>query len=424
MANIFKPTFTKTDPQTGEKVKKKAKKWYGRYRDAEGTEQRIPLSENKTVAQQMLAEIVKRVIHAKGGILHPAEAEMKRPIAAQLADFEASLKSRNNTKRYIVEYVFKISRCIRDCRWKNAAQIKATDVEKFLYDLREVHGCSIQTSNHYLRAIKGFCRWLYVNKRHIEHPLLTITSLNARIDRRHDRRALTPDEFARMLDAAECGPPVQGLTGTDRAMLYMVAGWTGFRKGELGSLTPNSFQFDGPNPCVVIEAAYSKHRRQDVQYLHSDLTARLKKWLTVKNPEPDEILFPISQASGAVERRTTKMIQFDLEAARTFWIAESKTEEEEQRRNESLFLCYCDANGRYADFHALRHTFITNLGRAGVSPKTAQSLARHSDIKLTLDIYTHIDQDEQIAAINSLPSPEPKTEEEKPTEEKRDCGPK
>src|SRR5262249_50709344 len=43
----------------------------------------------------------------------------------------------------------------------------------------------------------------------------------------------------------------------------------------------------------------------------------------------------------------------------------------------------------YADFHALRHSFITLLERSGVSPKTAQELARHSDIRLTMQRYTH-----------------------------------
>jgi hypothetical protein len=33
----------------------------------------------------------------------------------------------------------------------------------------------------------------------------------------------------------------------------------------------------------------------------------------------------------------------------------------------------------YADFHSFRHVFITSLGKAGVSPKMAQTLARHSD---------------------------------------------
>ena len=49
--------------------------------------------------------------------------------------------------------------------------------------------------------------------------------------------------------------------------------------------------------------------------------------------------------------------------------------------------------------------FLTNLCKADVSPKTAQMLARHSDIRLTMDVYTHVDRVEQIAAIRSLPAP-------------------
>ncbi len=45
-----------------------------------------------------------------------------------------------------------------------------------------------------------------------------------------------------------------------------------------------------------------------------------------------------------------------------------------------------------------------NLGKAGVAPKTAQILTRHSDLSLTMNIYTHVDQQEQAAAINLLPS--------------------
>ena len=58
---------------------------------------------------------------------------------------------------------------------------------------------------------------------------------------------------------------------------------------------------------------------------------------------------------------------------------------------------------KFADFHCLRHTFITNLGRAKVSPKTAQTLARHSDISLTMNIYSHVAEEDQIEAINALP---------------------
>ncbi len=46
--------------------------------------------------------------------------------------------------------------------------------------------------------------------------------------------------------------------------------------------------------------------------------------------------------------------------------------------------------------------FITSLERAGVRPKMAQTLARHSDVRLTLGTYTHVEIYDQTAAVESL----------------------
>ncbi len=43
-----------------------------------------------------------------------------------------------------------------------------------------------------------------------------------------------------------------------------------------------------------------------------------------------------------------------------------------------------------------------NLCNGNVSPKTAQAVARHSDIRTTMNIYSHVDQEEQAAAIRRL----------------------
>lgn len=64
---------------------------------------------------------------------------------------------------------------------------------------------------------------------------------------------------------------------------------------------------------------------------------------------------------------------------------------------------YKDANDRYADFHALRHTFISNLARAGVHPRNAQVLARHSTIDLTMNVYTHIAMEDLVSDIEAMP---------------------
>ena len=59
--------------------------------------------------------------------------------------------------------------------------------------------------------------------------------------------------------------------------------------------------------------------------------------------------------------------------------------------------------GKCADFREeLRHTFIRNLSRAGVHPKAAQSLARHSTITLTMDLYSNTLRDQDRSALETL----------------------
>jgi site-specific recombinase XerD len=43
--------------------------------------------------------------------------------------------------------------------------------------------------------------------------------------------------------------------------------------------------------------------------------------------------------------------------------------------------------------------------RSGIALKLAQSLARHSDINLTMQVYSHVELEDQNAAIAALPGP-------------------
>ena len=93
----------------------------------------------------------------------------------------------------------------------------------------------------------------------------------------------------------------------------------------------------------------------------------------------------------------------DLQAARTAWIEEAATDNERERRNESDFLLYRDKDGRVADFHATRHTYISGIVATGASVKTAQELARHSTPVLTIGRYSHARLHDLQGALESLP---------------------
>jgi integrase len=148
--------------------------------------------------------------------------------------------------------------------------------------------------------------------------------------------------------------------------------------------------------------------QQDTQVLHPEVVRQLREWLATKpRLSLEEPLFPISdRVPGGQYRKTSKMIEQDLMAARDHWLDEAKDEPEELRwRLKSGFLCHCNHDNLYADFHSLRHWLITGLARAGVKPKMAQMLARHSDIRLTLGVYTHVELSDRSAAIEALPAP-------------------
>ena len=404
MASLFKRHTIVHDPVTGEKKKKESANWCGRYRDADGTERRVSLSSNKDIAQRKLREILENVALEKAGAITPVEKEVRTPLAKQVADFALHLAAKENTDKHVRTTEQRVQAFVDACGWKNVSQITESDVEAFLLDLRKKQGRSIRTSNAYLKAIKCFTRWLARTRRKTTDPLAYMSTLNAETDSRHCRRPLESDEFVRLVHVAETGPPRAGLIGRDRAMLYILAAWTGFRRGELGSLTLRSFDLKSNPATVTVEASYSKRRRKDVQILHPDIVERFKEWITKRNPkDEDEILFPVSERTCGTTRCTADMMAFDLATARRFWIAEVDDPAGQRARRNSEFLAYKNKAGRYADFHGLRHTFITNLRDAGVDPKTAQKLARHADIRLTMDIYTHVKDKAEVDAINALP---------------------
>lgn len=57
----------------------------------------------------------------------------------------------------------------------------------------------------------------------------------------------------------------------------------------------------------------------------------------------------------------------------------------------------------------LRHTYCTNLQKAGVDIRTAQKLMGHADIKMTANIYTHVDDDEILKAADLIEGLEEKS---------------
>ena len=66
-------------------------------------------------------------------------------------------------------------------------------------------------------------------------------------------------------------------------------------------------------------------------------------------------------------------------------------------------IAYCDEAGRYADFHALRHSSGTFPKDAGIHPELIQTHMSHSTLTLTRDRYTHQHLADEAVAVDAMP---------------------
>ncbi len=190
-------------------------------------------------------------------------------------------------------------------------------------------------------------------------------------------------------------------------MLYLVASTTGLRANELANLTPESFDLTANPPTVTIQAKNEKARRGAVLPILTKVAERLDQWLSTRPVRRSGRLWP-----GTWSEKAAVMFRKDLQATRDNWIGEAEQNPAEHaQRLQSDFPKPATANGERADFHALRHSFVSMLASSGVHPKTAQMLARHSTITLTMDRYSHVRLADLSPAVRGLPSlliaPEP-----------------
>ena len=402
MARVFRHTYTTKD-RNGGRVTKTARKWYGEFTDLLRQVKRVPLCTDKRASRQALDALCEALSKAQAhatvtpddlppvirkpfytalkvaGHRDAIAANAYSPLSAHLNDWHAVLLAKGDTAKHANLVSKRARRVVDECEFAFWPDLSASKVQMFLADLRNREGLSVQTSNFYLQAIKQFCRWMVLDGRATESPMVYLQGGNVKTDRRHDRRDLDPQQARHLFEVTYRAPRRFKMTGPERVMLYVVTAETGFRVKELRSLTPAAFDLDGDPPTVTVRAGYSKRRREDVQPIRLELAADLQCFMAE---------MPRTKPVFNMPEKMAKMLRADLKDAG---------------------IPYEDDAGRVFDFHALRHTFISNLKRAGVHPKDAQMLARHSTIELTMNTYTHTVRSDLAAALEKLPDLSPRT---------------
>lgn len=344
---------------------------------------------DKRASQKLADELEQEERRIREGLVDPKARERRAAASADVAvllglwreymvakgDGAKHANHQATAARRVLESAGVVSIAAIDSDAINGAIGRMTVIIK-----KKVQPASARTRNHALGSVKAFCRWLEQTDRLSEFPrgLKALKPRSVEADRRRERRALTPEELDRLISTTETGPGVAlttrpaetcrkpELSGPERAMLYRLACGTGFRANELRSLTRDSFDLDDPtNAYVTVSGAYSKRKRTDRQPIRSDLARAIAAWLAQHGSPP------------RVPQRTAAILRDDLKRAGI----------------------PIESRGKVLDFHSFRQTYITHIVKRGTDPATAQQLARHSDVRLTLQTYTDVTDDQKRKAL-------------------------
>jgi len=220
--------------------------------------------------------------------------------------------------------------------WQIIRDIDAASVLKWLTQF------SAATANGYLRILRAFTSWARKNNFAPDDALEDVSRLRQSPVR--PCRAFTPDEFNRLTACPEIRPA--------RRLYYLLAGRTGLRHTELRRLKWEHIDFE--HHAIALPGSDQKAGRADLLPVLPPLTEELRK---------------VRQAPAATVFRsspTRRTFEADLERAKI------------EKKNERGPLYR----------RSLRKTLGTHLALAGVDLRTTQNLMRHTDPKLTANLYT------------------------------------
>jgi len=318
------------------------------------------------------------------GLLDPQRAHTGKPLSEHLEDWRQNIIARGKTKGHADGQHYRVSNIFAAAGFYYFKDIRGSKLQLEISKLKrtvkarnengklidKVTGEASQTTrNYYLKACQAFCRWLVKDGRVSRNPL---EDLKATTAYKQKKAALEPDELRTLLAYKETANVSYGLSGPQRAMVYQVACETGFRSNELRSLRVKDFDFE--SGYVILSGKCTKNRK-DVQIPFKPATAnKLKAFFRSKLPQAQAFKLPYKTNMARMLRKDLEDAGIEIETDRGI-----------------------------INFHGLRHSFGTSLAAAGVHPKDAQELMRHSDINLTMSLYSHTLRGNDAAAINSLP---------------------
>ncbi|MDB5326990.1 MAG: site-specific recombinase XerD [Phycisphaerales bacterium] len=364
-------------------VTKAGKKAKGKYRicwrEANGRRRTKVAFTDLRASRQMLADMQRTAARNEVGLFDPHESSRRLPVIEHLDAWIASLKEAGKSDAYTTPSRRRIERLTEACGWKRLDEVSGDSFVKWrrsatseVYHQRTdrsaipVKPISNRTKNHFYDALKAFSNWCVRNGRMPASwsPLVAVQKLPQVGHEKRKRRAFTEAEQQRFLAA---------VPSRHRQVILLAFG-TGLRRRELRLLRWSNVSLQDTAPYVQPPATIQKGRRDDIVPLRSDLADMLRQRFAESDDEQGDRVFRTMPSNDRFNS----------------WLGNAGIEK-------------ADANGRRLDFHAMRHTFNTEMLKAGIPLAHAQKLMRHTDPKLTANAYADAGQFPLAEGLEKLP---------------------
>lgn len=354
-------------------------RWAVEWTDENGRTRARTVGRDKRMATAALTRYEDRAARRRHGLPdHAGEAQARgRPIMAVVSEYLAVLAGGDTSPAYREQVRQRLASIQRGCGWETWPDVSADGLVMYLGRLRDTKrkgydtGLSPASLNGYLRAAQTFTNW-YAARLQERNPLKGIKPYPEAKDRRRSRRILTDEEFARLLDATVRAPRRCRtiIRPADRAILYRVAAYSGLRASELARLTPAHLRLDADPPAIVV---YGKGKREESTAIPGFLADILRGWIAGK--KAGARLWP---GKWAEHRRQVLWLRRDSKRA---------------------------GLGPGVTFHSLRRRYVTALIRAGNEADVVRRMARHRDLRTTMNYYAEITPQDLKRAAESLKPP-------------------
>jgi integrase len=272
--------------------------------------------------------------------------------------------------------------------------IRAIHIQNFCTDLLDA-GVSVGCVQNVQKRLKPFFNYCVATDLVIKNPMKGVKMPVSR-EIKEDIALLDEAELQKIITDA-----VQSMGKQTRrrgSFIFMFLALTGLREGEALGLRHSDIDFDAGVVHINKTMAYltvdekyqavvgdvkTEKSRRDVPLLpelkpllQKHIISEKEKFLRLGIPFDGEILF--SSETGTYVQAKNLRISFE-------------------RLQDRLGL-------KKATVHSLRHLFCTMLAKNNVPLKTAQVLMGHSDIKITAEIYAHVQSEDKQRAIATLSS--------------------